>query len=89
MGSAVHIHNYHILLQVRLKESGKCSQFYRGATSASPLGSCLRDVFRLVHNIQGRPPREVFLKAVVRWLCGHIPEAENYVHHVGCPNVGL
>ena len=89
MGSAVHIHNYHVLLHMHLKESGKRGQFYRGATSAPPLGSCLTDIFGLVHNFQGRPPAKVVLKAAVRWLCGHIPEAKNYIHYVGRPNARL
>ena len=89
VSSAVHIHNYHVLPQVRLEESGKHSQFYRGATSALPLRSCLCDVFRQVHSIHGCPPYEVVLEAAVGWLCGHIAKADNYVHHVGRPNVGL
>ena len=82
VGSAVDIHNYHVLSQVRLKESGKRGQLYRGATSAPPLGSCLSDVFGLVHSFHGRPPAEVVLEANVRWLRDHIPEAEDYVNHV-------
>ena len=89
VGSAVDIHNYHVLFQVHLKESGKHGQLYRGATNAPPLGSCLIDVFGLVHSFQGCPSVEVVLKAVVRWLCGHIPEAKNYVHHVGRPDARL
>ena len=89
MSSAIHIHNYHVLLQVRFKESGKRGQFYRQATNALPLRSCLCDVLCQVHNIQGRPPYELVLEAAVGWLCGHIAEAENYVHHVGRPNAGL
>ena len=89
MGSAIDIHNYHVLFQVRLKESGKRNQLYRRATSPPPLGSCLSNVFGLVHSFQGCPPVEVVLKAAVRRLCGIIPEAKNYVHHVGRPDVGL
>ena len=89
VGSAVDIHNYHILFQVRLKESGKRGQLYRGATSAPPLGSCLTDVFRLVHSFHGRPPAEVVLEAGVRWLRGHIAGAESYVYHVRRLDAGL
>ena len=89
VGSAVDIHNYHVLFQVRLKESGKRGQLYCGATSAPPLGSCLTDVFGLVHSFHGRLPTEVVLEAGVRWLRGHIPEAKDYVHHVQRPDAGL
>ena len=89
VGSAVDIHNYHVLFQVRLKESRKRGQLYRGATSAPPLGSCLTDVFGLVHSFHGHPPAEVVLEAGVRWLRGHIPEAKDYVHHVRRPDAGL
>ena len=89
VGSAVDIHNYHVLFQVRLKESGKRGQLYHGVTNAPPLGSCLNDVFGLVYSFQGCPPTEVVLKAVVRRLCGHIPKAKNYVHHVERLDAGL
>ena len=89
MGSTVDIHNYNVLFQVHLKESGKRSQLYHGATSAPPLGSCLIDVFGLVHSFQGYLPAEVVLKAAMHWLSGHIPKAKNYVHHVGRPDAGL
>ena len=89
MGSTVDIHNYHVLFQVHLKESGKRGQLYRGATSAPPLGSCLTDVFGLVHSFHGRPPAEVVFEAGVRWLRGDIPEAKDYVHHVRRPDAGL
>ena len=89
VGSSVDIHNYHVLFQVRLKESGKRGQLYRGATSVPPLGSRLTDVFDLVHSFQGRPPAEVVLKAAMHQLYGHFPEAKNYVHHVGRPKAGL
>ena len=89
VGSAVDIHNYHVLFQVCLKESGKRGQLYCGATSVPSLGSCLTDVFGLVHNFQGRPSAKVVLKVAMRWLRGHIPKAKNYVNHVGRPDVGL
>ena len=89
MGSAIDIHNYHVLSQVRLKESGKRGQLYHGATSAPPLGSCLTDVFGLVHSFHSRLPTEVVLEAGVRWLRGHILEAKDYVHHVRRSNAGL
>ena len=89
MGSAVDIHNYHVLSQVRLKESGEHGQLNRGATSAPPLGSCLGDFFGQVHNFHGRPPAEVVLEADACWLRAHIPEAEDYVHHVRCPDARL
>ena len=62
VGSAIDIHNYHVLSQVRLKEIGKCGQLYFGATSPPPLDSCLGDVFGLVHSFHGRPPAEVVLE---------------------------
>ena len=86
---AVHIHNYYVLLQVRLKESRKRGQFYRGLTNALPLHSCLCDVFCQVYNIHGGPPGEVVFEAAMGWLCGHIVEAENYVHVIGHSNAGL
>ena len=89
VGFAVDIHNYHVLFQVLLKESGKRGQLYRGATIVPPLGSCLTDVFRLVHSFHGRPPAEVVIEAAVRWLRDHIPEAEDYVYHVRRPHAGL
>ena len=89
VGSAVDIHNYHVLSQVRLKESGKRGQLYRGATSRPPLGSCLGDVFGLVHSFHGRPPTEVVLEADVCWLRAHIPEAKDDVNHVRRPDAGL
>ena len=89
MGSAVDIHNYHVLSQVRLKESGKRGQLYRGATSPPPLGSCLGDVFGLVHNFHGRPPAEVVLEADVCWLRAHIPEAKDDVNLIRRPDAEL
>ena len=89
MGSAVDIDNYHVLSQVRVKESGKRGQLHRGATSAPPLGSCLGDVFGLVHSIYGHPPGEVVLEAGGCWLRAHIPEAKDNVHHVRGPDAGL
>ena len=89
VGSAVDIHNYHVLFQVRLKESGNRGLLYRGATSAPPLCSCLTDVFRLVHSFHGRPTAKVVLEAGVRWLRGHIPKAKDYVHHVRHLDAGL
>ena len=89
VGSAIDIHNYHVLSQVRLKESGKRGQLYRGATSPPPLGSCLGDVFGLVHSFHGRPPAEVVLEADVCWLRAHILEAKDDVNHVRRPDARL
>ena len=89
MGSAVDIHNYHVLSQVRLKETGKRGQLYCGATTAPPLVRCLRDFLGLVDSFHGRPPAEVVLEADGCWLRAHIPKAKDDVHHVRRPDAWL